>query len=485
VLMYHHAFSQKENYNWVFGDSAGLNFSSSVPEYFSSSIWSAEACSSISDSAGNLLFYTNGQKVWNRFNEIMPNGDDIDIGFVVLDFGSSITQGVTIIPKPLSTNLYYIIYRANIGIKYSIVDMNMDEGYGDIIEKNIVLDTSIYQYTEKMQVIKHGNGRDYWLVFYAGDDYVEIGDNMMFISYLITSDGIEDPILVQDASPYTVPFGTVGQMKFSQDGSLLINTRFTNLDIYDFDRCSGLISNYRIVSNISDSPLYGCEISKDNKKLYVGTIGENNQGFIWQFCITDIPIEETKILIYDNEGGGGSWGKSIGSFQMAPDGKIYMPMAYSGLGYYYEVYQNLYLSVINEPNECGLACDFDTLTVWLGGNRATYSLPNICDYSLGVLIGSECDTSSTAIYDEDNEKNAIQIYPNPANEYIIISGDIKSNDIIKIYSADGRVVLHKKINTTNTKVDISMLPPGVYVIQISEDGWVKYSEKLFINRNDN
>ena len=52
-----------------------------------------------------------------------------------------------------------------------------------------------------MQVIKHGNGRDYWLVFYAGDDYVEIGDNMMFISYLITSDGIEDPILVQDASP--------------------------------------------------------------------------------------------------------------------------------------------------------------------------------------------------------------------------------------------------------------------------------------------
>ncbi|MBK8681274.1 MAG: hypothetical protein IPN31_05070 [Bacteroidetes bacterium] len=58
VLMYHHAFSQKENYNWVFGDSAGLNFSSSVPEYFSSSIWSAEACSSISDSAGNLLFYT-------------------------------------------------------------------------------------------------------------------------------------------------------------------------------------------------------------------------------------------------------------------------------------------------------------------------------------------------------------------------------------------------------------------------------------------
>ncbi|MBK8681272.1 MAG: T9SS type A sorting domain-containing protein [Bacteroidetes bacterium] len=73
----------------------------------------------------------------------------------------------------------------------------------------------------------------------------------------------------------------------------------------------------------------------------------------------------------------------------------------------------------------------------------------------------------------------MQIYPNPANEYIIISGDIKSNDIIKIYSADGRVVLHKKINTTNTKVDISMLPPGVYVIQISEDGWVKYSEKLF------
>ncbi len=54
-------FPQSYDNNWVFGDSCGLNFSSGEPAFFETVIESFEACASVSDSLGNLLFYTNGE----------------------------------------------------------------------------------------------------------------------------------------------------------------------------------------------------------------------------------------------------------------------------------------------------------------------------------------------------------------------------------------------------------------------------------------
>jgi len=74
------------------------------------------------------LFYTNGEKVWNKNLEVMPNGDSLNIGLVQYGNPSSITQGVTIIPKPGSMNLFYIIYMSGfnsnfpddtVGLEYS------------------------------------------------------------------------------------------------------------------------------------------------------------------------------------------------------------------------------------------------------------------------------------------------------------------------------------------------------------------------------
>ena len=50
-------------------------------------------CASICDASGKLLFYSNGQKVWDSTNTIMPNGSGI-MGHA----GLSCTQGVAIAP---------------------------------------------------------------------------------------------------------------------------------------------------------------------------------------------------------------------------------------------------------------------------------------------------------------------------------------------------------------------------------------------------
>ncbi|MBK7107739.1 MAG: hypothetical protein IPH61_00930 [Bacteroidetes bacterium] len=79
--------------NWVFGDGLGWHFTEDTIVFFDSSIWGYEAMATISDSSGNLLFYTNGQNVWNKEQELMPNGTGLEIGFEVFAFGTSITQG--------------------------------------------------------------------------------------------------------------------------------------------------------------------------------------------------------------------------------------------------------------------------------------------------------------------------------------------------------------------------------------------------------
>ncbi|MBK6731584.1 MAG: T9SS type A sorting domain-containing protein [Bacteroidetes bacterium] len=468
------SFSQSYNNNWAFGDSCGLNFSSGEPVFFETVMESFEACASISDSAGNLLFYTNGEKVWNKNHEVMPNGEGLEIGKT--GGHSSITQGVTVI---LFSEIAYVFYLSgglySSGLKYSKIDMSLDDGFGDVIEKNVGID-SISGYTQKMTVVKHANGIDWWLVrlgYHAG--YLDADDPLNWLINLIHGDTIEN-VIVQYTGLNMDLAVFPGQMKFTQDGSMLACIRGTDLDIYTFDRCTGEFELFYSIDTVDKKGLYGCEWSPNGTKLYVSSMDlPPSRKNIYQYCIDcEVEIKDTKDTIFYAENNR----YLFGQMQLGPDEKIYIVNRdgndLSGYNFY-----NSHLSVINSPNLLGLLCDYDTTTISLIDHITFGSLPNMPNYNLGVLAGSECDTSSTSIYDDDNVENTITIYPNPANEYIIISGDINAGTIIKIYSADGRVVLQEKINTTNTKVNISKLPPGVYVIQISEDGWVKYSEKLF------
>jgi hypothetical protein len=67
-------FAQNEHQKWFFGRQAGLDFASGSPVAINGSlIQTDEGTSSICDGAGNLLFYTDGQTVYNRNHNIMPS----------------------------------------------------------------------------------------------------------------------------------------------------------------------------------------------------------------------------------------------------------------------------------------------------------------------------------------------------------------------------------------------------------------------------
>ncbi|MES2747560.1 MAG: T9SS type A sorting domain-containing protein [Bacteroidota bacterium] len=170
-------YSQGENDNWYFGRNAAINFANNPPTVLSNSnMIQLEGVSSISDANGNLLFYSNGINVWDKNHNIMPNGSGL-LGH------DSAEQGVVIVPFPGITNRYYLFtsYASPLlppngtqnPYNYSIIDMSLNGGNGDIItgQKNLPLNNELGNILlpgasthESMTCILSQNEAFYWLL---------------------------------------------------------------------------------------------------------------------------------------------------------------------------------------------------------------------------------------------------------------------------------------------------------------------------------
>ena len=155
----------KEARHWQFGYWCALDFSSNPPIVGIGDFATTEGCASISNVAtGQLLFYTDGITAWDRNDNQMPNG------FGMIGGQGTSTQAALIVPKPGSSTIYYLIsadqggyFRPpNQGVHYSIVDMSLNGGLGDVTTKNTLLTPP--PATEKLTAVRHCNGVDYWII---------------------------------------------------------------------------------------------------------------------------------------------------------------------------------------------------------------------------------------------------------------------------------------------------------------------------------
>lgn len=165
-------YAQGENNNWYFGSQVALNFAGNTPQVLSNSqMISMSSSATISDSNGNLLFYTNGAEVYNREHQVMMNGD-ID------------QQGVQIaISKhPTNPNLYYIISTPTLGgytARYSVVDMTLGgigsngQHLGAVVQnlkKVPILDDLGNDFTNArgVTIVPHADGNSFWVLITTG-----------------------------------------------------------------------------------------------------------------------------------------------------------------------------------------------------------------------------------------------------------------------------------------------------------------------------
>lgn len=425
------SFSQKQYNQWYFGFGAGLDFNGGSPSpLLNNAISTDEGGASVSDSTGNLLFYTNGEVVMNRLHQQMPNGFGLGGHF-------SATQSALIVPFPDDESLYYVFTvpaqlnyftGANGGFCYSIIDMQLNGGLGDVTTRNVLLTDSVM---EKLTAIRHHNGIDVWVV-------VHKWNSDAYYSYLVTCDGIQSPVvsnagrIMTDVAPADY-FASLGCMKISPGGNKIASTwaifnaqysGTTYMDILDFNNETGEISNpVSITHQNTDDDIrgYGISFSPAGTKLYLSEYGlDNGAGFgrVLQYDMlsTNIPSSEVQVG-YDFH--------AFGTMQIAPDGMIYI--AREGF--------LTYISRIQSPEAAGIACGFDEPGVSLGPNPSTWGLPNNWDtFPEEEVYDIFPFTDTTLCFNQFLELHATYRYPGYAPLYEWSNG---ATDPVIVVSQDG------------------------------------------------
>ncbi len=84
-----------------------------------------------------------------------------------------------------------------------------------------------------------------------------------------------------------------------------------------------------------------------------------------------------------------------------------------------------------------------------------------------------CVPSPLGIDNVDQDKYAIQFFPNPTSGNITVLWESRTqNPKMDIYDMTGKIVVSEKISRTSTEVNMEKFSPGIYLIRIT-DG--KYS----------
>lgn len=395
-------FSQGEANNWFFGNGAGLQFQNNgtVVPVGGGQIFTFEGCSSISSSTGQLLFYSDGKTVWDRNHIPMPNGNyNAGTG---LNGDSSSTQSAIIIPKPGSNTIYYIFTvdephhdnaavfpeqntdvnpseddGFNNGLNYSVIDLSINGSngsIGNVISRNNLLVTynpSVlseikYKCSEKITAVRDQNGSGYWVLTHFIN---------RFYAFKVSNSGVNTLPVVTVIDPVVSTSGyrrnSIGYLKSSPDGKKIAiahnqlgnSTGDTNYNgqvvLYDFNSQTGEVTNP--VTLITSGNPYGVEFSSNSKKLYVSNGINNNLSMeLIQFDL-DTPLLNSTLISTTNATAGG--------LQLGPDKKIYCA------NFSNQLVISTHLGVINEPNQAGIACDYNQMGIALVNGTSSLGLP--------------------------------------------------------------------------------------------------------------
>jgi hypothetical protein len=371
---------------------------------------------SICNYSGNLLFYTNGVYIANSLGDTMVNGSGLNPSNYTSNFaqvGLRIPQGDLIIPFPGTDSIYYLIHESiewtttvfnTLVLFKSIIDISMDSGRGVVVQKNIPLiqDTLL---TGGITACKHANGRDWWVITHQYN-------SDLWYTLLITPYGINGPYL-QNAGP-VITESYFNQAAFSPDGTKFAIFQATQgLDLYNFDRCSGLLSN-NVHVNFSDTINSGLAFSPNSSVLYISAMTH-----IYQFDLTsaNIPASIDTVGVFDGfSDPNPPFYATFYLSQLAPDGKIYINTGNS----------TAYLHVINYPDSLGLSCGLQQHGLKLPTYNA-FTIPNHPNYFLAAEGGTNCDSLPTSIINtSSNYPLELQVFPNPI---------IKNQEVNFIFSA--------------------------------------------------
>jgi hypothetical protein len=426
---------------------------------------------SICDKNGNFLMMTDGILLYNSNGDTIKGGGgniNNDCYSKQFNFHNAYVQNSIIIPK--IKNEYYIFYgtisnsKCNAffpptiydtfdfdEIRYSVVDMDKNNGAGEITVLNKQLLSVPSPWVNKVGITatRHANGRDWWVVRPSSRQ------RQYKYIFLVTPDTIIEH--TQDLGLYFGGFQSdnSGQIIFSQDGRFYAEcTNNGPITIYDFDRCKGEFNIKRIIEPTAfkdktyNNWVNWCGVcfSPNNQYLYIC-----DDRFVYQINIYELNDSLATIKVSEKDTSKNF--PKYSNMQLTPTGNIW-------IGSWNSISSEI--NAIMKPNEYGKACEFKFDYISLLSN--TDDPPNIPNYSLGALAGSPCDTIRVP-------PNEWVLYPNPTTEEIklkvpnSIEGEIVQ---VGIYDMLGKLVLMQERLVDidhEVRIDVRRMADGMYVVK--------------------
>jgi gliding motility-associated-like protein len=340
---------------WYFGTKNGLDVSVDPPVLLAGphmAFNAYEAIAVASDASGNVLFYTDGTKIFNKNHTFMLRGDslwgsqetntltfynytpsDWTQGGLISNIGKtgSSPNGVMIAQVPNSTTKYYVftindgLNGTRNGFRYSVVDMALDGGDGAVVassKNTVILDGTGVPTAEGMAVSGSPCSDSLWVVVHGRG-------NNNFYAVPFDQNGALPMVTTSIGKVVANAAGTGrGSLEFNSNSSQLASANMGGVgaQILDFDSKTGTLSNVDLCAGAMDAGVYALEFSPDNNQVYFS----NQLSVLYHYNIA------TQVTTSQNIG-------SNGEIELAPNGKVYVARNGSSS-----------LGVINNPNATSL-----------------------------------------------------------------------------------------------------------------------------------
>jgi hypothetical protein len=488
LLPLHMLSAQYEDRNWVFNINMGIKFEPDGSLNFfntrlNDSVWAVPPTTCISSRLGELLLYagyhdsipqpsTSDNFLFGRTHEYISNSLDL------IDWHGM----VLILPADTSERYYHYIHQYLSGqtngrpIHCSEIDLWGDNQLGEITgNKNISFFPN--QITvSNFGAVRHANGRDWWIL---GHQY---GNTNFLITHVAPGcnlikkkQAIGDVFGKYDNGTWAGGGGAMGHFIFNRSGTQMVSLCSDGMiELFNFDRCEGVLSNYRKIREGSllgsgEAIIYGACLSPSGRYLYTSGVNplNSNLSYIDQYDLMATDILGSRVILYTSPH------KDVSpvGIALAPNNKIFFAIInYISLPNNYPK-QN-HLGVINEPDQGGIACNLNPQGLYLNGGRSAEVLPYIPNLHIGPIDGSVCDTlgidavNSTMLL----VPPYLQIYPQPADKYI----ELSMSENISLFSCIAYDILGKSniisesaISEGTYRMDVSGLMPGMYILKLN------------------
>lgn len=463
-------------------DGSLIDFSSGSPVVsdLDTDLDMAGASASICNAAGDLMFYTNGCRIYNWQHRLMENGEGINDGEIYDEFCNlndplprgypMAPQSTAAIPWPNHPDQYILLhiytsrnfdssipfYGIPSRIYTTTVNMALNNGEGQVVNKNIVLDTLFVE--PKMALNRHANGNDWWMInpVLSSNDY-----NIYFIDSTGAHFNRRQSIgLIDDFFDVAAD-----QLVFTPMGDQLLRYGADQgLRIFDFDRSTGELSNFQHIpfpqGAVPDLLQFGgVAVSPSGQFAYVG-----NQIAIYQFDLWAEDIESSGVLIAELVDNGEMFLRpTVHMLQLGPDCKIYAYMVNGDRHH-----------IIHAPDERGAACEWEQGGLRLG-HYVFRDQPTFPNFRLGPLgdEGSPCSEPIVSITDERETPGVeASVFPNPAEREVAFSVADAGVERVVLTDILGRTVLEKQANLRTGDagyLSLRGVAGGTYLLRLQLD----------------